>query len=178
MICMKKIFFIFALFLSLDAFGVVNNDVVDGCGEPNLYVEDGYAKMIAVFDTVSYTCANGYFLPANSEECVPCPSGFNCVGGNFGFNETFAQGIEGNPIVTQNTSNICSDNVLQVMDNNHVGMIAVFGPATINLNFDDGNGNTTTTTCTYGDTITIPETVPTRPGYTFAGWVVRQNDGE
>lgn len=48
----------------------------------------------------------------------------------------------------------------------------------INLNFNDGNGNTITTTCTYGNTINIPETVPTRPGYTFAGWKVHQETNE
>ena len=55
-------------------------------------------------------------------------------------------------------------------------MIPIFRPKTMTLNFDDGNGNTTTTTCTYGGLVNIPDTVPTRPGYTFTGWVVRQTE--
>ena len=60
--------------------------------------------------------------------------------------------------------------------NQTTNMIPIFRPKTMTLNFDDGNGNVTSTTCEYGDTIVIPENVPTRTGYNFAGWVVRQNN--
>ena len=35
------------------------------------------------------------------------------------------------------------------------------------------NVQSSANTCTYDDTLTVPQTAPTRTGYTFAGWQVR-----
>ena len=61
-----------------------------------------------VFVPISYTCAAGYFLPANTTGCRACPDGATCGGGTFAFNETIAQGIEYTSPSTQNQANICS----------------------------------------------------------------------
>ena len=52
---------------------------------------------------------------------------------------------------------------------------------TINLNwYADSTSQTPLTvdtasqTCTYDQRITVPSTTPTKPGYTFAGWTLRQ----
>ena len=132
----------------------------------NAVCHSGVNELVAIFDPISYTCASGYFLPANTTGCQPCPTDYTCSGGTFYFNDTKAQGIQFTTITTDIT-NACSTNFPN-------DMVAVFEPITINLSYDDGNGNVTSTTCEYGDTITLPETVPTRPGYTFTGWVVRQ----
>ena len=126
-------------------------------------------KYVAVYEPNEYTCANGYFLPANTDGCRPCPNGFTCNGGTYKFNKDRYQGATLNNMYASTMNNMCGDNFA-------INMHAIYEPNTINVNFDDGNGNVTSMTCEYGDTITIPETVPTRPGYTFTGWVVRQSE--
>ena len=160
---MKKLLIIFLIIISTPAMALYTNDIQNMCGltDVNIY---------AVFEPISYTCGAGYFLPANTPGCQPCPAGFVCSGGTFAFNPTCSQGATKPTQITHNATRACSVDLTD--------FAAVFERATINLNFDDGNGNTTTTTCTYGDTITIPDTIPTRPGYNFAGWVVRQNTDE
>lgn len=125
-------------------------------------------KMRAIYTPNSYTCNAGYFLPANTAGCRVCPSEASCDGGSFFFNPDVAQGIVYDTF-KHNLTNTCSVDFSSKLR-------AVFVPNTINLNYDDGNGNTTAMTCDYGGTINIPETAPTRPGYVFTGWVVRQNE--
>ena len=54
----------------------------------------------AVFELGTYTCAAGYYLPANSETCTACPAGSYCPGGTYTFNENDAQGINACPAGT------------------------------------------------------------------------------
>lgn len=155
---MNKVFaFLLFVFVSQNALAEFTCDT-------NVY--DYYATFIPT----EYTCQSGYYLPANTDGCVACPNGFVCNGGTFSFNLNESQGLYINSTFPNTTlTNMCADNF-------PIDLYAVYQVNTMTLNFDDGNGNVTSTTCEYGDTITIPDTVPTRTGYNFAGWVVRQND--
>ena len=122
-------------------------------------------QILARFEPIEYTCDSGYFLPANTTGCRICPTGHTCDGGTFAFNPTISQGINYPTPTTQNTTNTCAYNFAH-------NLVAVFEPKTITVNWDDGSGTTTTNTCVYDGTITLPPE-PTRPGYTFNGWVLK-----
>lgn len=161
---------------TMPAVALINENITDGCDDSIIRPNNRHSEITAIFAANEYTCANGYFLPANGIACDPCPNGFTCTGGTYTFNEFLSQGISGNPTIQQNVQHLCSANMNQAYSINHVVLVAQFEPNTVNLEFDDGNGNITSTTCEYGDTITIPDTVPTRPGYNFTGWKVRENN--
>ena len=113
---MKKIILL-SLLITQPTLAWINDDVVNGCAIPTIYIENGNAEMVAVFEPNKYTCETGYFLPANVPGCRPCPIGFSCDGGTYTFNETVAQGISGKPLITTNITNICSNNILYSLNN-------------------------------------------------------------
>ena len=82
---MKKILVLFFMCYATCAFGEIITDFSNMCGV------SGYRHLYAV--PRSFTCASGYFLPANATQCYECPSGYTCAGGTFTFNTTIAQGI-------------------------------------------------------------------------------------
>jgi len=47
----------------------------------------------AIFEPISITCNQGYYLPADEIECVMCLTDNYCPGGTYTFNETVDQGI-------------------------------------------------------------------------------------
>jgi len=49
----------------------------------------------ATYSPITYTCSPGTYLPADGIECVACPGGKYCEGGQYSYNETTAQGITG-----------------------------------------------------------------------------------
>ena len=100
---MKKIIFIFVGLYSVNAFAYYTENILNQCGiiANNIF---------AVFQINEYTCANGYFLPADTLGCVACPSGATCNGGTYKYNETLAQGITYTNFITQNQTNVCSYN--------------------------------------------------------------------
>ena len=156
---MKKIFLIFIVLFSSNAFALYTETIVGGCNVAK--------KFYPFFQINTYTCANGYFLPANTVSCQPCPSGHTCPGGTFQYNETKAQGITFATPTNTNVPKGCSVNF-------GTKMIPIFTPKTVSLTWNNGNsGMSTQTTCTYDRLINLPPE-PTRPGYVFNGWVVEK----
>ena len=49
----------------------------------------------ATYSPITYTCSPGTYLPADGIECVACPGGKYCEGGQYTYNETTPQGITG-----------------------------------------------------------------------------------
>ena len=49
----------------------------------------------ANWSPITYTCPAGTYLPADGVECVACPGGKYCEGGEYSYNETTPQGITG-----------------------------------------------------------------------------------
>lgn len=103
---MKKISAFLLLFLFVNfafADGYITGNISGGCLN--------YGDLNAVFELNQHTCLSGYYLPANYDGCVACPSDAICNGGTFTFNETMAQGIVYTTI-TQNISHGCAINII------------------------------------------------------------------
>ena len=128
--------------------------------------DTGVSKYFAVYEINTYDCTSGYYLPANTDGCRVCPTGFNCPGGTFEFNPDEYHGLYFESVPDATMNNICAANFPQKM-------YAVYEPNTITINWDDGT-NTVQNTCTYGGAITLPPT-PVRPGYKFGGWRIKKN---
>lgn len=138
--------------------------------------QNNKTRLKPIFEPIEYTCNAGTFLPANSTQCAPCPSGFTCSGGTFIFNESKAEGITAPTSITQSAAKICSTNVLTTTPNNKTQLKPIFEPKVVTVNWDDGQGGTSVqTTCNYDGLINLPPT-PTRPGYEFSGWKLQVNE--
>ncbi len=59
----------------------------------NLGIYGGEIDAIAVYDTESYHCDSGYYLPKDANECIKCEKDSYCGGGVFAYNEEEPQGI-------------------------------------------------------------------------------------
>lgn len=156
---MKKIAIFLSIFVIYNAWADINTQ--NTCGITPAII---YAK----FTPNTYTCDTGYYLPAYSDVCEPCPNGYECSGGTFNFSDTKSQGLVRTSATTQNANNACAINFPHVME-------AIFiQNETITVNFQNGE-ITEIITCTYGDDLTLPEP-PTRVGYTFSGWKVKTTE--
>ena len=85
--------------------------------------------------------------------------------------DSFASGIASNT-----NSAPCTNNTLETYSGN-TNLQADWQPNEIQLRWYDNNTlldvQSSANTCTYDGTLTIPQTAPTRTGYTFDGWTVR-----
>lgn len=83
----------------------------------------------------------------------------------------FASGINAN-----SASAPCTNNTLETYSGNS-NLAADWQPNTIQLRWYNENEKLmvqqSAQTCTYDGTLTVPQTPPTRTGYTFAGWEVK-----
>ena len=75
------------MFFSMPSLAIIVSDFSNMCG-----IED-YDKMYATFEPITYNCAVGYYLPADTLGCVPCPLGYTCAGGAYAYDDTIDQGI-------------------------------------------------------------------------------------
>ena len=97
---MKKLFaFLLLIFITQIAFA---DDIV--C-DASIY------NYVAVYEINTYNCSSGYYLPANTLGCKPCPSSFNCPGGTFQFNPDMFQGLS----FTENNIDILFSNILSLL---------------------------------------------------------------
>ncbi len=136
----------------------------------DIMCDDAATNYYAHYEPNTYTCENGYFLPANTDGCRPCPTGYVCNGGTFTANSNVSQGLNLDSIHTTETlNNACANNLSTTY-------FAVYEPATININWQSDDETITTTTCTYDGIIQLPETQPSRPGYTFNGWKLKTDN--
>ena len=69
-----------------------------------------YNEYFAFYKRNEYECAPGYFLPANTLGCRPCPNGFTCPGGIFEFNPDEYQGLYLTDNITTTMNNVCAVN--------------------------------------------------------------------
>ena len=114
---MKKLFVIFVVLYSIDAFAYYTQNIPDSCG--------AFARneMYAVFTPNQYTCSVGQFLPANTLGCALCPADYTCDGGTFDFNADKNQGLNYSTTVTHDLTNVCAKNAPNMMS-------AIFTPNT------------------------------------------------
>lgn len=96
---MKKIF-TFLLFLLITQIAIADDIVCD----------INYSKYFALYEINEYHCDVGYFLPANTLGCRPCPNGFTCPGGTFEFDPDEYQGLYLTGAITQTMNNVCAAN--------------------------------------------------------------------
>ena len=78
--------------------------VTNGCAE--------YDSINAYFEPNQYTCASGYFLPADYDGCVVCPMDATCTGGTYTFNTKYAHNVVFNNLITHNVTHGCAVNIL------------------------------------------------------------------
>ena len=91
--------------------GLVKNSTYIAGNENNVCASNYASRIYAVFTPIQYTCQSGYFFPADSEACAPCPAGYTCPGGTFFYHKLQAQGLTRvDSAYTANETNACSSN--------------------------------------------------------------------
>lgn len=68
------------------------------------------SSQYATYEANTYNCAAGYYLPANTLGCKPCPNGFTCSGGIFQFNSFLFQGLYIDKYISTTMNNVCAAN--------------------------------------------------------------------
>ena len=110
----------------INAQGIVKNSQYLSSSANNACASNTTVRRVyANFLAPTFTCASGYFLPANSFQCTQCPTGYTCSGGTFSHNKTEAQGIvrnENEEYLSMSANNTCANNI-----KNHV-LNGIFEP--------------------------------------------------
>ena len=102
---MKRTSFLLFMCMTYPTFAdVYTSDILGACSSNFEH------KLKAQLIPNQYTCSAGYFLPANTEVCATCPSGFSCSGGTYTFNEINNSGLVRNGNITQNINKACATN--------------------------------------------------------------------
>lgn len=135
--------------------------------------EDGaYKDLWAKWDLHTYNCAAGTYLNTATGECVSCPAGSSCTGGN--------QDVEHDPIITECTGNTYSAAGASSCTACAAGYTAngahtecTADGITLTWTVDGQPADGGAATCTYDETIGTLPTQPTKPGYHFVGWKVK-----
>ena len=132
-----------------------------GCPE-GTYIDGGVCKLCPSnynnhFENFSYEftaiescCIGELTYDANTDMCV-----------------SVAQGLT-------NSSTCDTENLGTSTDGSTASVEAVWDANTININWYNGDTRVAQTTCTYDGQISLP-TEPTKPGYTFSGWRLKNN---
>lgn len=85
------------VFVSANSFADTDlmNDVSipNGCIITNIGVTSGESIFEPIWQTNTYVCQPGYYLPRDGEGCEKCPSNSYCSGGAWTYNTETAQGI-------------------------------------------------------------------------------------
>ena len=123
---------------------------------------------VAVYAPNVHNCDAGEYLPANIDECRPCPAGYECSGGTYNFNPDYFQGAIADTVPNNTMNNICAANFPSEL-------VAVYAPNTITINWSDVDesvaGQNNENTVTYDGDIRTPIRAAHKPGKQFVGWV-------
>ena len=82
----------------------------------DIVCDDSGITYFAIYEINTYDCTSGYYLPANTLGCQPCPSGFNCPGGTFQFNPDMFQGLYFTENITTTMNNVCAANFPNIIN--------------------------------------------------------------
>ena len=95
------------MFFTLPAFssGLITQNIANDCGNTYSYS--------AIFEPITYNCANGYFLPAGAVSCEKCPPEYTCPGDQYTFSATNTQGIAEGDILVQDAIGSCASDFNQ-----------------------------------------------------------------
>ena len=131
---------------------LLNESITYGCSNNLLHPNNNnITNMIPIWTANQHTCAPGYYLPVNIDECTICPQNNKCIGGTYAFNETNDQGIEQctnpTPFAPTGSVDTCYPHIL------HIGEDVVYLKSTklttpsLNIGMNDGifYANMTTT---------------------------------
>lgn len=168
-------FCFFTIFINICAFADTywTDTVQNACDESTLKTDNNNSRLVAVFERNQYTCQSGQYLPAGMTTCAFCPSGETCLGGVFLFNKQKNQGITYSEPFTDTKTNACTVDFLKDASGS-ARIRAQFVPNTLTVNFNN-NGSIESTTCEYNSELNLPP-VPSRVGYVFTGWKIKNND--
>ena len=132
---MRKIISLFIVLILNANFAYGQTFTENTAGACNFDSSNAYLS--AIYEPNEHTCSVGYYLPANVDECMPCPNMYRCDGGTFSFNPDTAQGLvyNGGNFDT-NINNFCAINIPKYLyavyePNEHICGAGYYLPANV-----------------------------------------------